>query len=57
MIAKKDISVLFNGHPYRFSKGARVNAPDALMRALREQGAVRAQPRRKTAKSKENRDD
>lgn len=57
MIARHDISVLYNGHPQRFRKGARVNAPDALMRALKEQGAIRAQPRRKAAESKENSDD
>lgn len=39
MIATKDVAVLYNGHPYRFKKGAQVKAPDALVRALKEQGA------------------
>lgn len=47
MIAAKDISVLYNGHPYRFKKGAQVKAPDALVRALKEQGAVKASTRKK----------
>lgn len=47
MIAIKDVSVLFNGHPYRFKKGAQVKVPDALVRALKEQGAVRAAARKK----------
>lgn len=47
MIATKDIAVLYNGHPYRFKKGAQVKAPNALMRALKEQGAVRAAARKK----------
>lgn len=47
MIATKDISVLYNGHPYRFNKGAQVKAPKALVRALKEQGAVRAAARKK----------
>lgn len=49
MIAAKDISVLYNGHPYRFKKGAQVKAPDALVRALKEQGAVKASARKKEA--------
>ena len=47
MIATKDVSVLFNGHPYRFKKGAQVKAPDALVRALKERGAVKASARKK----------
>ncbi|WP_158094378.1 hypothetical protein [Collinsella sp. An7] len=47
MIATKDVSVLYNGHPYRFKKGATVKAPTALVRALKEQGAVRAAARKK----------
>lgn len=47
MIATKDIAVLYNGHPYRFKKGAQVKVPNALMRALKEQGAVRAAARKK----------
>ena len=47
MIATKDVSVLYNGHHYRFKKGAQVKAPDALMRALKEQKAVRAAARKK----------
>ncbi len=47
MIAAKDVSVLFNGRHYRFKKGAQVKAPDALVRALKEQGAVKASARRK----------
>lgn len=47
MIAAKDVVVFFNGHPYRFKKGAQVKAPDALVRALKEQGAVRAAARKK----------
>ena len=47
MIATKDLAVLYNGHPYRFKKGAQVKAPDALVRALKEQGAVRAAARKK----------
>lgn len=47
MIATKDVSVLFNGHPYRFKKGAQVKAPDALVRALKEQGAVKESARKK----------
>ena len=47
MIAAKDVEVFFNGHPYRFKKGAQVKAPDALVRALKEQGAVRAAARKK----------
>lgn len=47
MIAAKDIAVLFNGHPYRFKEGAQVKAPYALMRALKEQKAVRAAARKK----------
>lgn len=47
MIATKDLVVFFNGHPYRFKKGAQVKAPDALVRALKEQGAVRAAARKK----------
>nr|DAM24919.1 MAG TPA: SsDNA-specific exonuclease [Caudoviricetes sp.] len=39
--------MFFNGHPYRFKKGAQVKAPDALVRALKEQGAVRAAARKK----------
>ena len=46
MIATKDAAVFFNGHPYRFKKGAQVKAPDALVRALKEQGAVRAAARK-----------
>lgn len=52
MIATKDIAVLYNGHPYRFKKGAQVKAPNALVRALKEQGAVRA-----SAQKKEDSDD
>lgn len=52
MIATKDVAVFFNGHPYRFKKGAQVKAPDALVRALKEQGAVRA-----AAREKETNDD
>lgn len=47
MIATKDVAVFFNGRPYRFKKGAQVKAPDALVRALKEQGAVRAAARKK----------
>lgn len=47
MIATKDVAVFFNGHPYRFKKGAQVKAPDALARALKEQGAVKASARKK----------
>lgn len=47
MIATKDVTVFFNGHPYRFKKGAQAKAPDALVRALKEQGAVRAAARKK----------
>lgn len=47
MIATKDVSALFNGRPYRFKKGAQVKAPDALVRALKEQGAVKASARKK----------
>lgn len=47
MIATKDVAVFFNGHQYRFKKGAQVKAPDALVRALKEQGAVRAAARKK----------
>lgn len=47
MIATKDVAVFFNGHPYQFKKGAQVKAPDALVRALKEQGAVRAAARKK----------
>ena len=47
MIATKDVSVLFNGRHYRFRKGAQVKAPDALVRALKEQGAVKASARKK----------
>ena len=47
MIATKDVSVLYNGHPYRIKKGAQVKAPDALVRALKEQGVVRAAARKK----------
>lgn len=54
MIATKDISVLFNGHPYRFKKGAQVKAPDALVRALKEQGAVGASARKTRAKETSN---
>lgn len=47
MIAVKDISALFNGRQYRFKKGATVKAPTALVRALKDQGAVAAQRKRK----------
>lgn len=47
MIATRDVAVFFNGNPYRFKKGAQVKAPDALVRALKEQGAVRAAARKK----------
>ena len=47
MIATKDVAVFFNGHPYRFKKGAQVKAPDALVRAIKEHGAVRAAARKK----------
>ena len=46
-MATKVVAVFFNGHPYRFKKGAQVKAPDALVRALKEQGAVRAAARKK----------
>ena len=47
MIAIKDVAALFNGRHYRFKKGAQVKAPDALVRALKEQGAVKASARKK----------
>lgn len=57
MIAKSDVTGFHNGRPFRFARGAEVEAPDALVRALREQGLVMAKPRRKAAEKKGESDD
>lgn len=47
MIATKDVSAVFNGWRYEFKKGERVEAPPALLRLLKREGAVTARRKRK----------
>lgn len=49
MIAKHDVTALFNGRRYEFKKGQQVDAPPALLEALKKQGAVTAQRKRKAS--------
>lgn len=49
MIATKDASAHFNGRRYEFKKGQRVDCPSALLEALKKQGAVTAQRKRKAS--------
>lgn len=47
MIATKDGSAFWDGRAYEFKRGERVDAPPALIRKLKEQGAVKAPARKK----------
>lgn len=49
MIAATDIRASFNGHRYEFKKGQQVKCPPELLEALKKQGAVAAQRKRKAS--------